>query len=94
MEETRLVKHLAHVLDHIGAHPIVFGRGNHAAVVLQPEIVAGGEIQLGDRLKSQTPQAIKLLSQLFGAPRALHRQFGMAWIKHLFGKIHQQKVAA
>ena len=98
VEETRrLAVHaedVDHVLDHIGAHLVVLLRGHHPLVVLQPRVVAGGEVHLGDDLQPHRAQAGQLLLELLDAPRALHGELGVAGQVHALRHVDDEHVRA
>ena len=54
VEEARMVKHLTDLADHVGAELIISGGGDHAAILLHPGIVAGGEVELRNGLDAES----------------------------------------
>ena len=94
VEVARIVEHLSDILDEILAHLIVLLRGNHAMVVLEPCVVASGEVELRNHLKSHSTQTGDFLAELLDAPGALHGEFRMAGILDNLGKVDYDLVAA
>ena len=94
VEIAGMVEHLGDILDEILANLIVLPSGHHAMVVLEPRIVAGGEVELRNHLESHSAKADDFLAELLDAPGSLHRKLGMAGVLDYLRKIDDDLVAA
>ena len=61
MEETGIIKHLTHLADDISTRLVIIACRGHAAVFLEPCVVAGGKVELGNRLESKRSHLVELL---------------------------------
>ena len=94
MEVAGIVKHFGDILDDILAHLIVLLGGDHPVVVLEPRVVACGEVELGNHLKPHSAQTGELLAEPLHAPGPLDREFRMAGILDNLRKVYDYLVAA
>ena len=89
-----MTEHLADLGDDILAEAVVRRRRHHASVLAHPLIVAGGEVQLRNRLDAEHLQIEDFLLQNVFGPRALARNFRMALILQPFADVQHQRIAA
>ena len=94
VEVARIIEHLCDILDEILAHLIILLCGNHAMVVLKPCVVASGEVELRNHLKTHSTQTGDFLAELLNAPGALHGELRMAGILNDLGEVDDDLVAA
>ena len=92
VQETRRLKNLADVLDHVKAHAVVRLRGDHAMILLEPLVVSGGEVELRYRLQPHLAETPHLGTHPVGRPAALHGQLRVARILHELAEIHHHHI--
>ena len=61
-------------------------------VVLEPAVVRGGEVELGNRLDAHAAQAHDFVAELVRRPAALDRELGMARIHEPLADVDDQHV--
>ena len=87
MEESGAIEDFRYLLDEVGADFVV-GRGReHLGVLAEPVVVAGGEIQLGNRLEPEFAHSIQVFAQALDRPRALDGDFRMGFVLDRFSKV-------
>ena len=94
MHESRMVEDLDRIADEIGADAVVLRRGNHAVVVLEPDVVRCREVQFRNHFETHSAQAVEFGPQLLRRPAALDRQLRMARIDHALAEIEDDHVDA
>jgi len=92
VDELRVAEDLVRVAQHVLADLVVGGRGQHAAVVLQPPVMRGGEVQLRDRLKAHAPQPGELGAEFVHAPGAGDGQLGVAGVDDALPEVDHDHV--
>ena len=93
MEIFRL-EELADLCDKVLADLIIYGGGEHTGIVLQPDVVASREVELGNELEAHALQLVYLCQHLIVIPRALNSDLGMGLVAHSLANVDDKSIDA
>ena len=80
VEQRRVVEDVDHFRDQVGADAVVDVGRNHPVVVAEPEIVGGGEVELGHEVDAERGQPRLLGLHLGRGPGPLDGDFGVGFV--------------
>jgi len=94
VKETRPTEDVGHLADKVAADLIVGGRRHATRIWPQPDVVGGGEVELGDRFETSPPRPRHFTLQPVHTPRPFHRDLRVRLVADRVREVNDHHVEA